>query len=115
RSRPGDDVIPLAYETGEAGVVIVSTGDDLARWLADVRCYTVRALIARPLRGEGPGATAAERLDAVVKRLEETVDPASWRNAGGSVGSMQAFGTVLVIRQTPANHERIAALLRAGM
>ncbi|HSI36816.1 MAG TPA: hypothetical protein VK986_24735 [Tepidisphaeraceae bacterium] len=100
----------LGVEIGEAGVLVVSSRDDLERAMAHVRCYNVRALVARPAR-RGDDPTQAERMEAVIKALSEAVDPPSWRDNGGSIGAMRSLGTVLVINQTPANHERIAAAL----
>ncbi len=50
---------------------------------------------------------AAKKL---VRMICATVDPYSWR-PDGEVGSIELFGTNLVITQTRANHEAVARLL----
>jgi hypothetical protein len=52
-----------------------------------------------------------ESIDRLTHVIYETVDPQSWRVAGGTVGAIHEFNGRLVVTQTPAAHERIAALL----
>ena len=52
---------------------------------------------------------SVERLKLVIT---ETVDPESWREAGGTVGSIREFNGQLVVTQTPVAHDRIAKLLQ---
>jgi hypothetical protein len=52
---------------------------------------------------------SVERLKLIIT---ETVDPASWRDAGGTVGSIREFNGQLVVTQTPVAHDRIAKLLQ---
>ena len=52
---------------------------------------------------------SVERLKLVIT---ETVDPASWRDAGGTAGSIREFNGQLVVTQTPVAHDRVAKLLQ---
>jgi len=75
----------------------------------------------------GGGAVVAGRVpdadeitEAVMKRrtvelvnvIQNTIDSESWKNNGGGVGSITLFDDVLVIVQTPRNHEAIDQLIR---
>jgi len=52
---------------------------------------------------------SVERLKLLIS---ETVDAESWRDAGGTVGSMREFNGQLVVTQTPVAHDRVAKLLQ---
>jgi hypothetical protein len=43
--------------------------------------------------------------------ITDTIEPDSWRDAGGTVGSISELAGLLIITQTPKAHERIANLL----
>jgi hypothetical protein len=87
---------------------------------------TIRAAIVAGGGGmpaTAPATTRAATIDAQheqyldsVERLKlvmtETVDPESWRDAGGTTGSVREFNGQLVVAQTPVAHERIAKLLQ---
>lgn len=70
-----------------------------------------------PGRAVGGGVGGAEPgrvpspADDVIRLLEETVDPSSWRDNGGKVGSIRELAGQLIIRQTEANQREIAELL----
>jgi hypothetical protein len=55
--------------------------------------------------------TSQQRMDAIVKSIEQTVDPSSWRNRGGQLGGIRAINGQLIITQTPENQVAIAYLL----
>ena len=61
---------------------------------------------APPANPEGP-MTVPSLMDLI----KELVDPDSWRDNGGVVGSMRLLGDLLIVQQTPENHQRIAQLL----
>ena len=48
---------------------------------------------------------------ALVAEIQTTIDPPSWRDAGGTVGSVRILGGNLVVNQTPANQQDILRLL----
>jgi general secretion pathway protein D len=50
-------------------------------------------------------------MDALVKLIQETVDPTSWRDAGGSVGAVRALNGQLIVTQTPENQRALVNLL----
>ena len=74
-----------------------------------------------PAPGEGAAAvpvpevphveTVHERLDSLTQLITETVSPDTWRDAGGSVGSVRSLAGQLIITQTTQNHEQIVQLL----
>ena len=50
-------------------------------------------------------------IDAVIA-IHENIAPASWRDAGGSVGGMQLVGTRLLVTQTEPAHRQVQKLLK---
>jgi hypothetical protein len=53
-----------------------------------------------------------EWVDQLVTFIERVIDPETWKNNGGWIGSSYEIGGLLVIVQTPENYERIARLLQ---
>ena len=51
-------------------------------------------------------------IEALVKIIEDTVDPNSWRDNGGPVGTIKEFDSVLIVYQTPANHRLLQRVLK---
>jgi hypothetical protein len=105
------------------GIITISTDFDRK---ADVvgRWYYVDDLLDEPLHtglpltpgtepADAAGLTRLERLDELVRLVTETVDPDSWIDAGGSVGSIRTFGGRLIVHQSPENHQKIEAIFRA--
>ncbi|HEY8751939.1 MAG TPA: hypothetical protein VIM11_28415 [Tepidisphaeraceae bacterium] len=56
--------------------------------------------------------TVEDAVDNITRLIEDNVDTDSWRDNGGSVGVIREFGGLLIVSQTPVNHEKIAAMLR---
>jgi general secretion pathway protein D len=56
--------------------------------------------------------TLQERMDALTKLIQETIDPTSWRDAGGSVGGIRALNGQLIVTQTPENQRGLVNLLQ---
>jgi general secretion pathway protein D len=50
-------------------------------------------------------------MDALVKLIQETVDPTSWRDAGGTVGGIRPLNGQLIVSQTPENQRLLINLL----
>ena len=48
--------------------------------------------------------------DGLIEAITMMVDPESWADVGGE-GSLEPFGGLLLVRQTPENHEKIDELL----
>jgi general secretion pathway protein D len=61
-------------------------------------------------QGQGEGDRAA-LITEIQELIQETVDPESWREAGGSVGSIRVLGGNLIVNQTPENHRALQGLL----
>lgn len=91
---------PLGYDV-EENVVTISTAEDLSRRTV-ARVYDVRELIdwADPKRVEG--------LSDLVRT---TIEPDTWRENAGSIGSVRHLNGVLVVTHTPKVHEALAVLL----
>jgi hypothetical protein len=53
----------------------------------------------------------ADALESLAKVIMDNVSPDSWRDSGGTVGTLSRFGTTLVINQTPANQRDVEKLL----
>ena len=66
------------------------------------------------LFGQKP-AQQHQHQDTIISQLSdllvETIDPPSWVQNGGSIGSVRALGGMLIISQSPANHDALAKLL----
>ncbi len=60
--------------------------------------------------GDPPSRT--ERADSLMKLVEATVAPASWREAGGAAGSIHELDGLLVVTQTLETQKAVADLLR---
>jgi len=49
--------------------------------------------------------------DGLIRLIDELIDPESWRENGGTLGSISTRETVLVVRQTEENQRQISELL----
>lgn len=56
--------------------------------------------------------TVDEAEDSIAKLLEDTIDVDTWKDNGGSIGSLRGLGGMLIITQTPEAHHRIVGVLR---
>ena len=102
------ELIPLSFQYDQ-GVIVISTRDDLSPNLI-VRVYDVRDLLKNDqmmpfLRGS---RSAAERWNDELTFVQQSVAPGSWRDNGGSVGSIRAISDQFIITQTEQNHREIA-------
>jgi hypothetical protein len=52
-----------------------------------------------------------EAIDEITHMIMEFIDPDSWRDNGGTVGTVRDFDGRLMVTNTPDAHDRIAALL----
>jgi hypothetical protein len=55
--------------------------------------------------------TRQQRVDELIKRIEEVVLPDTWKDNGGTVGQIREMDNRLIITQTPANQKLAKALL----
>jgi hypothetical protein len=51
-------------------------------------------------------------VDELMKLITDTVDPTSWREAGGNAGTIRGLNGMLVVTQTPDAQKRIEDLLK---
>lgn len=110
-----NDVIKYRLDDG---VIKIYAGDYYQ--FSVIRVYDVHDLIdetcARSKRlaveGKAP-MNELEAEDGLINIIQEAIDPVSWRVAGGSEGGARGFDGMLIIYQTPENHEDIAELLAA--
>ncbi|HVT90213.1 MAG TPA: hypothetical protein VHD56_15280 [Tepidisphaeraceae bacterium] len=52
-----------------------------------------------------------QQVDLLIQTIEENVDRESWRDNGGSVGSLREYNSQLIVTQSPENHRQIVKLL----
>jgi hypothetical protein len=90
----------LAY-TVEGGVLRITTAER-ARGRRVVRTYDVGQL-----------AENDPQIEALLKLIVDSVDPASWKDNGGDIGSISQFKSKLIITTTPLNHQKIVALMQS--
>jgi hypothetical protein len=95
-------------------VVQISTEDELAKYTV-IRVYDVRDLVERELvlSSKLKKDLASDTSDALIRLIQGTIDPTSWRDNGGSIGSIDALGGALVVTESPQNQDAIFALLVA--
>jgi hypothetical protein len=113
-----DITVPLAWDERD-GIVTVSTTDDLrSGW---TKVYDVRDLLqamgAKPGVSKGQAAeeevarTSAEVEDELARIIVETVEPESWRDNGGTVGSIRYFAGWFLVTQNFEGHRKVERLL----
>jgi beta-lactamase regulating signal transducer with metallopeptidase domain len=116
----GGDIVKLGYAI-DGNILNVSTADSLAKDTV-TRVYDIRDIIievpdyvaektAPQTRPTDPAKTRAQYIEQVTDLIKETVDADSWRENGGSVGSLRELQGQLIITQTQENQRSIALLL----
>ncbi|MFI5377799.1 MAG: hypothetical protein ACHRHE_00715 [Tepidisphaerales bacterium] len=129
----------LAQVSGTGGEHLTYDVDDnmvIIRWTSDdppdqvLRVYDVRDIITEAMKGParwtlrlGGGArgggranslepvTEASAIQDLSDIIKEEVDRENWVDNGGRSGELHYFGGMLVISQTPANHQQIEDIL----
>ena len=82
----------------------------------------VAAVVAESLFGGGGGGggaggnaagqpTRQDLVDSIVKLIEDTVSTDSWKDNGGTVGSLRELSGQLIVTQTPENQRNLVKLL----
>jgi len=94
----GGPYVRLGYATDE-GVVTISSAVDIAN-NTSTRVYDVRAAIK-----DGP--THDGDVEAIIRRVEG-VNPLSWRQYGGTMGSVREIGGQLIVTATPEVQKLVA-------
>ena len=87
----------LRYYIDQDGTVVVTTPRVMEE-RAMTRTYDVSDLVP-----EKPKAEVQHLVHEVSLLITETVEPASWVDAGGASGTITPQGTRLVVRNTPEN------------
>jgi len=98
----GGAYVRLGY-TIDLDTITITTAADLEK-NTSTRVYDVRAAIK-----DGPDR--AKNVDAIIRRVEG-VDPLSWKESGGNIGSIYELGGQLVVTQAPEIQHLIAEELR---
>jgi hypothetical protein len=98
------DVVVRVYEVGD----LVTPGGPVSK-LEAPPSLGLTAWVYAPQSHRPPGT--GELSAQLVSVIEETVEPISWRSAGGTIGWAGVFGGQLVVVQGVNAHERIDALL----
>lgn len=93
----------LVWTVADEGIVITTKAGDASRTTVNV--YSVADL------ADGDGNID---FDEISEMLVQSVDPESWRNNGGTAGSISKVSgkKSLVVTQTYSNHRKIAAILK---
>lgn len=58
------------------------------------------------------GGTDEDPLQPIIELIQQTIDPDSWRDSGGSVGSIQSLNQQIIVTQTSTAHGELRDLLR---
>jgi hypothetical protein len=107
----------LGYRV-EDGIVRITTADQLSQTMV-IRVYDVRDLVQTDLDRHRASDHAPDQPSddeaggaSLAKLLEEKIEPATWRTAGGQA-DVGYFAGRLIVNQTPENQETINQLLAA--
>src|SRR5882757_5686521 len=115
-------IVPLAQaQSVEAGppAAILAKTYDVRSLCMDVPDYPLpssmlssedRTAARDRQRGQDPEGASVLSPTAIIKLIETTVAPESWRDSGGTQGSVSDFQGMLIISQTETNHQKIADL-----
>lgn len=74
----------------------------------ETRVFKTGRLIGKMLKRD---QNRMELNDTVVKSIQEAVAPDTWRDAGGTIGTIRFVGDDLIVTQTNANIAKIEQLL----
>jgi hypothetical protein len=50
-------------------------------------------------------------VDVLTKAIEDTVDTDTWKDNGGSAGSLREFAGMLIVTATPETHQKLNTFL----
>ena len=107
RQMSGGGQTPLGF-TVDGDMIVISTIDDLTR-CARARAYDVRDLLDSA--GSRTGATTRPAREELVALVMQNVAPDSWRENGGTLGSIKEYDGRLVVTTIDMYHFDIERLL----
>lgn len=94
--------------TLDSGIVTISTRDDLnSATYQVVRMYDIRDLLVNT----DPQKSRDDEVREIVELIKSVVAPDSWRDAGGTIGSIRELRGRLIINQLSGNHYATYRLL----
>jgi hypothetical protein len=109
----------LACRADETGIVHVSSAEMIGR-NGVIHVYNIRDLIERYVsyrhvdgrpRPADQETAQQDAIDSITKMIEDTIDTDSWRDNGGSIGSLREFAGLLIVSNTTEAHQKIKAFL----
>jgi hypothetical protein len=56
--------------------------------------------------------TPIDAADQLVKLIEEVIDPSTWKDSGGQIGTLKILGGEMIVSQTAENQAAVASLLK---
>lgn len=59
-----------------------------------------------------PGAPGTDRITPIITLIQQTIDPESWRDAGGNVGTIQSLNNQIIVTQTATAQAQLRDLLK---
>jgi hypothetical protein len=92
------------------GIIVISTREEAAKDVI-MRLYDVYDM--RDFMAQANESGREQVVDNMVELITDTIDPESWRDNGGMIGSIRELRGRLLVTQTWSNHERIAEDLYA--
>jgi beta-lactamase regulating signal transducer with metallopeptidase domain len=120
----GGGTTKLGY-TIDGNILKVTTQEEISKNTV-TRVYDIRDLLveipdfenprhantpAPQTRPADPAKRRADHIEQICDLIKESVDVDSWRENGGSVGSMRELDGQLIVTQTEVNHRDLAKLL----
>lgn len=107
-----DDVDQNLGFQEQGGIITISTRERLASKTV-IQIYDIRPLVDAMAGRVAPNETMthADIIDSVIKLIEDIIDPDTWKDNGGSVGSIYAVPGLLVVQQTPSVQRKVQDLL----
>src|SRR5262249_33172902 len=95
----------LGYDIAN-GVINISTKENLARNRM-IAVLDVTDIIRAPAHNAQPVAA----LESLIELVQRSIEPESWRAAGGNIGTINALSGRLVVIQTPFAQDQVRDLL----
>ena len=78
-----------------------------------IRIYDARDIIARKMKATtAPARSRDKTVEEITGLIREAIAPGSWRDDGGSLGTIDEISGLLVITQICRHHESLAALMK---